>query len=255
MKARAPRRGSLHGARLAILVVAALASGTLVFAQDYRAALGPAYEKALDHAFAHATAWREELGKYGADIEALIPVIFPELVRYSLFRDELETAGLAGLYVPGGAGAADFSIGRFQMKPSFAERVEEGLAAEDPVPSAFASLAAFAGGQDGTHGRAMRIDRLRDERWQLCYLAAFAHLVETRLPLGGLDTADKVVFLAAAYNRGFWLPREEIERSKTWRLFPARLPVFGQGPFGYADVAVDFYERYWREMILTSLWT
>ena len=123
------------------------------------------------------------------------------------------------------------------------------------VFSAVAGLAAFAGGQDGTHGRAMRIDRLRDERWQLCYLAAFAHLVETRLPLGGLDTADKVVFLAAAYNRGFWLPREEIERSKTWRLFPARLPVFGQGPFGYADVAVDFYERYWREMILTSLRT
>ena len=54
----------------------------------------------------------------------VLPIVFPELIRYSLFRDYLETTMLERLYVKEGTSGADFSIGHFQMKPSFAEKIE-----------------------------------------------------------------------------------------------------------------------------------
>ena len=57
--------------------------------------------------------------KYDSDKNLLAAVIFPELVRYSSFRDLLETGVLEALYIEKGSDVANFSIGKFQMKPSF----------------------------------------------------------------------------------------------------------------------------------------
>ena len=58
---------------------------------------------------------------------AVLPVIFPELIRYAIVKDLLETAALEAIYVELGVEGADFSIGHFQMKPSFAEQLEEKI--------------------------------------------------------------------------------------------------------------------------------
>jgi len=54
-----------------------------------------------------------------------IAVIFPELVRYSALRDKMEITLLKALYINLGDDYANFSIGQFQMKPSFAEIIRE----------------------------------------------------------------------------------------------------------------------------------
>jgi hypothetical protein len=54
-----------------------------------------------------------------------ISIIFPELVRYSALKDKMEITLLKTLYVNLGEDYANFSIGQFQMKPSFAEMIRE----------------------------------------------------------------------------------------------------------------------------------
>lgn len=54
-----------------------------------------------------------------------VAVVFPELVRFSALRDKMETTLLKTLYRNLGEYYADFSIGVFQIKPSFAEKIRE----------------------------------------------------------------------------------------------------------------------------------
>ena len=63
------------------------------------------------------------LAKYHVSYPVAISIIFPEIVRYSALRDKVEISLLKTLYVNLGEDYADFSIGQFQMKPSFAEAI------------------------------------------------------------------------------------------------------------------------------------
>ena len=56
-----------------------------------------------------------------------IAVVFPELIRYSALRDKIEITLLKSLYIYKGDDYADFSIGQFQMKPSFAELIHKNV--------------------------------------------------------------------------------------------------------------------------------
>ena len=66
--------------------------------------------------------WMEPiLAKNHISYPLAVAVIFPELVRYSALRDKMEITLLKALYINLGDDYANFSIGQFQMKPSFAE--------------------------------------------------------------------------------------------------------------------------------------
>jgi hypothetical protein len=191
--------------------------------------------------------WCDQLTRLGADPEVLLPVVFPELLRSSVIRDEAEALGMAVLYVNGGARLADFSVGRFQMKPSFAEALEAVLPTLPDLPEALSAITRYPEALDERGRRAARLGRLRDQAWQLRYLAAFEHVVEWRSRTASQPTEVRIRFLAAAYNRGFWFTAEEIRAAGLWRLFP-RAGRGAPGPYRYADVAVDFYERIWRDL-------
>ena len=62
--------------------------------------------------------------EFGIRTELAVAVVFPELVRYSALMDFMETTAVKALYQQKGVKGADFSIGRFQMKPSFVEDLE-----------------------------------------------------------------------------------------------------------------------------------
>jgi len=68
--------------------------------------------------------WMEPLlAKNHISYPIAIAIVFPELVRYSALRDKMEITLLKTLYVNLGEDYANFSIGQFQMKPSFAEMI------------------------------------------------------------------------------------------------------------------------------------
>lgn len=59
---------------------------------------------------------------------AIIAIAFPEVIRFNSFSDLIETSSNRILYINGGKMASDFSIGYFQMKPSFVEDLEKFVA-------------------------------------------------------------------------------------------------------------------------------
>lgn len=172
----------------------------------------------------------------------LTPVVLPEVARYNGFSNFFETAVLEAFYVEDGSGVVDFSIGPFQMKPSFAERVEQRVAAQPLLRQRFPKLASCAG-KDGTAERRARVDRLSSTQGQLPYLEAMVVLVLQDHPVVlTMCNADQTAFMASAYNGGFERSYVAIEDGVWMRCYP-----YGTGHEGtqlrYAEVAQWFAEQ------------
>lgn len=228
---------------LAFALAAAPAPG-----QDFEAVFGGRYKAAVQLTRERGAVWAARCAALGADPQTLVPVIFPELLRFSLLRSEVEMLGVATLYVQQGTRGADFSIGRFQMKPSFVETLERGIRADTGAPPGLRVILEFPGAATERDRRAARYGRLASDDWQLTYLACFYRLVSRRFALQDLPVEDRIRFLASAYNHGFQLDRQEIIRAEDLRCFPSGRASGRPNPWRYTDVAVDFYERYWRPL-------
>lgn len=202
--------------------------------------------------------WHSVWEKYDVPCDVAEAVIFPELIRYSLFQDKMETGAVKALYVSKGAGGCDFSIGRFQMKPSFAEELEKrwmrsGLARQYGM---------YFDTKDNEIARRIRVTRLEDEEWQCIYLAIFLKMLY--LDYGSLDRNGKQVqdgidtlpvkeqvrLAATAYNRGCkWVnpgygPIEEILAKAHEKHFHlAVIPTAKTHRYVYADIALKHFKK------------
>jgi hypothetical protein len=99
-----------------------------------------------------------------------LAIVFPEMIRWSAFNDFIETAAVEQLYVRQGKAVADFSIGHFQMKPSFIEDLEQYVS-EHPYLRAAQSVVITE--RDLRKARTLRISRMKTFDWQLRYAHAF----------------------------------------------------------------------------------
>jgi hypothetical protein len=233
--------------RRALLSAFAFLCALSAAAEDFRQGFGDRYLEALRYVETHADGWCSRLKSMGADPRILVPVIFPELLKYTVFRDDIETLGLAVLYVSGGTARGNFSIGRFQMKPSFVERLEAEIARRPDLPASLRDIAEFPTGSNEKARREVRIERLHSEAWQVTYLAAFGAVLSSRFDLAVLPIEERLRFVAAAYNRGFWYPATEIKHAEGLRIFP-RGSGGSPGPYRYTDIVVDFFETFWDSL-------
>jgi hypothetical protein len=172
-------------------------------------------------------------------------VVFPELTRYSYVSDVAETAALELSYALGGG--ADFSIGKLQMKPSFAESMERLAGAE--ALARYPRLSERGGGE--AEARGLRIRRLKSDETQVEYLAVFLKVMAGRIKGLAPDRAG-LRLLAAAYNSGFNLDREELEARSRRASFPYG-PARAGAQFRYADIALAYYDQELREAAVSSL--
>jgi hypothetical protein len=232
----------------AALVLALVLCAPALCAQDYAQIFGRRWEAAADLAFERSDRWCRRLRDLGADPVTLVPVVFPELLRRSLLRSGAENLGLGTLYVAQGTAAADFSVGLFQMKPSFIETLETVAPGLRDAPVEVRRIAEYPGIDGDWQKRAERLRRIQSEEWQLLYLAGFSLVEEERFGISALTPRERIRFLSAAYNHGFLRPRAEIEAAELLRLFPHGGAFGRQSQFRYAEVAIDFYERLWRRI-------
>ncbi len=214
------------------------------FAQFY----GSDYRDALSYVEAHKDDYLDVAAQVELDPRELSAILFPELIRYSLFRDFFETKALELFYIEKGASAADFSIGRFQMKPSFAEQVEAYVGGDEGLKPYFQELLFFEK-EDPRYRRKKRVERLQDERWQLVYAAALLKIAHKKyresLPS---DRADRIRFLATVYNHGFQDSAADITQWIPKQCFP--YGVRYQGPqHAYSEVSADFFEKYSEKLM------
>lgn len=188
--------------------------------------------------------WTTVFDAYGVDGDMAEAVVFPELVRYGACQDYIETAVVYGSYVAIGSSGFNFSIGRFQMKPSFAEALEKRWMQTD-----FAvTYETFFDTDDTSYARKTRLSRLSDGFWQSVYLAIFIKLFQYDYHIEGLTEEQQVVLAATAYNAGCeWGGSGEtdvLEEKSTEMLFHTDfLPSEATSYYSYSDIAVE----YWKE--------
>lgn len=201
--------------------------------------LAPEWEEAARCVEERGAAWSEVFKSLDTDAAECEAVVFPELLRYNRVQDGVEQAALLALYVQGGRKKADFSVGMFQMKPSFAEEVEAAWMCS-PLRHAYKLYFDMADKREQRRGR---IRRLTDERWQCVYLAVFVRLLMEREPsLATLPAGERVRLLATAYNSGFNASLGELRRRQSRKTFhldllPSRKTV----RYAYAEIAVEWY--------------
>jgi hypothetical protein len=170
-----------------------------------------------------------------------LAIVFPEMIRWSAFKDFIETTALETMYVSNGKSTVDFSIGYFQMKPSFIEDLENYIAQHPSVQSLdFIVL------KDKTakECRAERIKRLKDWAWQIRYAHVYWIVAHDIFKNKTFKTpSERVCFYATAYNYGFLKPIEDIEKWQAKVAFPYGLQYKGT-QVAYSDLSIEFLDKY-----------
>jgi hypothetical protein len=170
-----------------------------------------------------------------------ISVIFPELVRYSALRDVMEITLLKALYINLGDDYANFSIGQFQMKPSFAALVREQANSVLNRRSGI-SFMRKSDFEDIKDYRKSIVKDLEDPRTEFNYLVAFIKICEKNFRTNRMDEISALKFLATAYNFGINKNTSEIEKMIDKKYFNTKL--FKTENYSYADVSLFWYTQY-----------
>ena len=172
---------------LMLCILLLTGSGT-AFSVSYPKMFGDDWTSAVQFIDAHHTAWKPLFEEFGVDARLAEAIVFPELIRYSKWQDEIETAAV-------------------QMKPSFAEEVEAAWN-QSPLAKEYGFVFNL---QDGVEARRSRIRRLDTMEGQCRYLAIFIRLQFLQHPqLQALQLVDQVGMLATIYNRSFSTTWEQV---------------------------------------------
>ena len=223
-----------------------------VFGQiEYDKVFPAEYRDAVEYLENNLTIISTEIRKRNGDVDVLVPVVFPELLRYSIVRDQIETTGLKIFYVHVSdefPKFSNFSIGRFQMKPRFIEELEEAVSSLG-LTTMFADVLEYRPGSSEKEIRRQRVQRLESAVWQAVYLACFGAVMQTRFSHLAWDSIeDKITFYATAYNHGFNCTEEEIRRWMDARIFPYGID-YPREQHAYADVSRYFYRTTWKKAV------
>ena len=213
--------------------------GTTVFSANYVKEFGADWTSAAAYAAQHRAEWQAVFADFGVDARIAEAVVFPELVRYSMWQDEIERAAVSGFYVVGGKDKVDFSIGRFQMKPSFAEDIE----AEYNRSFLAREFGFIFNVRDDADARRSRVNRLSTEVGQCRYLAIFIRLMYLRHPqLSSLTSVQQVRFLATAYNRNHkasWAENICMQRQRHFHT--SMLKTSSTKTYRYCDISAAYF--------------
>lgn len=170
----------------------------------------------------------------------LFSIVAPEIANYWQLQDIAEITSLKVLYVQGGEDYGDFSIGKFQMKPSFIVEMEEYTRQDSLLYSKFKAIVEYDVSLD-KELRRQRINRLSNEYWQIQYLILFYQIMESQFSYLDFDSSEhKLEFYASAYNLGFNRSESAIINWIEMEAFPASIY---KRKFSYAKSAGAFYNH------------
>lgn len=222
-----------------ILWLLLVMSSATVFSANYPKVFGNDWTSAINYVKEHHDEWSREFEQFDVDPRLAVAIVFPELIRYSMWQDEIERAAVNGLYVSKGTDGANFSIGRFQMKPSFAEEIEQ----EWNRSSLSKEYGFVFNLQQNNEARRSRIRRLSNMQGQCRYLAIFIRLLQQRYPqIEQLSEKEQVCFLATAYNRSFTASFQQIKKIQHERHFHTDvIKTHSTCLYCYADIAYVAY--------------
>ncbi|HTH55773.1 MAG TPA: hypothetical protein VL728_06980 [Cyclobacteriaceae bacterium] len=207
--------------------------------EDYRKIFSSDYEAAIQF-LANEEKWMDVIiQSHGLRPKEVKAIVFPELMRYNSFQDKMETFALESLYIQQGKTYANFSIGRFQIKPSFAENIEIDLIKKfgesemknflnTPTTDTVQSLEA----------RSARMKRIKEKETQLEYVCLFFRLMEQRYPIWETEE-EKIKFFASAYNSDYQKSSNEVKQFISKKFFHTGFAAMKK--YSYADIAWYYF--------------
>lgn len=209
--------------------------------QEIKRYFGKSYQKALQYLQKNKAMLRKHLPPNPQEAAFVLSIGFPELLRFHALQNSLETAFLEVLYVRKGTAYANFSVGRFQMKPSFAETLEGYIKNNLRLNAPKIYLYKV---KETSNIRKARIKRLNNLGWQLKYLQCLYKALNHRYARTKFKShLQKLRFFASAYNYGFL---NSYARINNW----SKIKAFPHGKnstrkqLNYSIIAADFY---WNE--------
>ncbi|HLP12216.1 MAG TPA: hypothetical protein VK177_09830 [Flavobacteriales bacterium] len=212
------------------------------FTPKYDAFFGDDYALALVQVEKDATLIAQVSTQYGIDPLTVKSIVFPEYIRNNAVGALMEEAALDLVYVDMGADAVDFSIGTFQVKPSFAHNMENLIEGNEYLAKKYKNLVLVTV-TDEKKQRSLRISRLKSTEWQTRYVCAFIDYCEQYYGLDSLPADEKIRFLATAYNAGLKQKKQEVELNYGLRVFPYG-SKFKVEQVSYWGVSVDYYLKH-----------
>jgi hypothetical protein len=208
---------------------------------DYQEIFGSNWDKALAFENENKSWMRTILERNHIPYYIAVAVVFPELVRYSALRDKMEITLLKTLYINLGDQYANFSIGQFQIKPSFAELIRKdapsALGRKSGIifmqPEEFENISDY---------RKTIVADLENAESEFKYVAAFYKICEKKFRINKMAERERLRFLATAYNYGLNKTEDEIRNMMDKKYFNTKL-IRTQN-YAYAEVALFWYDNY-----------
>jgi hypothetical protein len=240
-----PPQGGVKRIFLKLLFVLSCLSSFLLPASgqslDYPEIFGDDWKKAMLFESENRSWMEPILERNHIPYPLAVAVIFPELVRYSALRDMMEITLLKTLYINLGEDYANFSIGQFQMKPSFAVLVREQANSVLNRRSGI-HFKRKSDYDDIKDYRRSVVKDLEDPKTEFGYLVAFIKICGKNFRTSSMDEIEKLKFLSTAYNFGIDKSSSEIESMTDKKFFNTKL--FKTENYSYTDVSLFWYRQY-----------
>ncbi len=182
-----------------------------------------------------------ECGKLHVNAVEVQSVVFPEYIRFSILSELAEEKALELLYVSYGENEADFSIGHFQMKPSFADKLEQ-IVNENKFGLKNKYNFLLIKSKNKEDERAVRVARLKELKWQVRYACCFIEYGKNTMLMNDVATANTIKYLATLYNFGLLNTKKEIENKFDCACFPYG-KKFDVKQVNYWEVAVNYLNK------------
>ena len=186
----------------------------------------------------HEKKFSKKESSTGLTSKFLFCIVAPEVSQHNSIVNDIQLYSMKLLYVQNGTKYGDFSLGIFQMKPSFVEDLEVYVSKNSKLKKAFSKI--LFNDKNSSYARSTRLNRLATFDWQLLYLTVFCNIVQDRFSsIKFSNIKDKLKFYATAYNCGFGRSKEDIIKHQSMFQFPR----FSMNKYNYSDISILFYNH------------
>ena len=172
-----------------------------------------------------------------------LSIAAPEHIRYQELSNLMEVQALRLLYAELGSEQVDFSVGYFQMKPSFVETLEDRIRNDEALQDQYADLIGYYASELSAI-RQERIDRILNVKYCKRYLMAFEQILrkEYKADLDPLSPKEQLHFMATAYNMGWGHSTKDIQTYQTRKRFPYGAGYIGE-QHAFGDLSIRIFDH------------
>jgi hypothetical protein len=196
------------------------------------------FKSAMNFYKNHEKKFSKKESSTGLTSKFLFCIVAPEVSQHNSIVNDIQLYSMKLLYVQNGTKYGDFSLGIFQMKPSFVEDLEVYVSKNSKLKKAFSKI--LFNDKNSSYARSTRLNRLATFDWQLLYLTVFCNIVKDRFSsIKFSNIKDKLKFYATAYNCGFGRSKEDILKHQSMFQFPR----FSMNKYNYSDISILFYNH------------